>query len=78
MAFDPTKYKAPPPRRETLYTKLDQLGYWCNSSIKDGVKTIYIHPKEHSITDALARSCNTIQGKPGETLMEIMKRLGWI
>lgn len=79
MAFDPTKYKAPSPRRVTCSSIIEEHGYWCNSYVSpEGEKRYFLYKNEHSIEDTMLRKENSIQGRPGETLKEILTRLGWI
>lgn len=76
MAFDPTKYKMRK-RKPSLADIVSEHGYWM--TIKGGEKEQYfLHKTEHSLADAMVRAENTIVGNPGESLRDLLTRLGWL
>ena len=77
MTFDPKSVKLRTPRR-TAGTVVEEHGYWCRcKGAGENIQWI-LHKNEHNLADALLRNENSIVGEVGETLTQLITRLGWI
>lgn len=77
MAFDPKSVTLRAPRR-TVETVVKEHGYWIQSRGTGESIQYILRKNEHSIADALLRNENSIVGEVGETLTQLITRLGWI
>lgn len=77
MAFDPKSVKLRTPRR-TAGTVVMEHGYWCRcKGAGENIQWI-LHKNEHNLAEAMHRNENSIVGEVGETLTQLITRLGWI